>query len=159
MAELNHQYARKGKSTMSRPAKFEDLSDYNQLGPMIATFNHVDLLSLPRKTLIRVLKTIESLDEDVADGLLDKKGSVNSGEDLIYRLRPTEEVREKKLRNAQSEWDRTKERYEDALVDPTTGRTGSSTNGPKQKASPPSSGPTRTSTDYPKGTNHGAIDD
>lgn len=105
---------------MPRPAKFEDLSNYDQLGPMIATFNYVDLLSLPRKTLIRVLKTIESLDKDVADGLLDKTGSINSGEDLIYRLRPTEEVREKKLRNVQSEWDRTKERYENALVDPTS---------------------------------------
>lgn len=103
---------------MSRPTKFEDLSDYNQLGPMIATFNHVDFLSLPRKTLIRVLKTVESLDKDVADGILDKKGSINSGEDLVYRLRPTEEDREKKLRAAQSEWDRTKKRYEDALVDP-----------------------------------------
>lgn len=103
---------------MSRPTKFEDLSDYDQLGPMIATFNHVDLLSLPRKTIIRVLKTIESLDKDVADGLLDKKGSINTGEDLVYRLQPTKEVREKKLRNAQSEWDRTKKRYEDALTDP-----------------------------------------
>lgn len=103
---------------MSRPTKFEDLSDYNQQGPMIAIFNHVDFPSLPRKTLIRVLKTVEALDKDVANGLLDKKGSLNSGEDLVYRLRPTEEVREKKLRNAQSEWDRTKKRYEDALVDP-----------------------------------------
>ena len=85
---------------------------------MIATFNHVDFLSLPRKTLIRVLKTVESLDKDVAGGILDKKGSFNSGEDLVYRFRPTEEVREKKLRNAQSEWDRTKKRYKDALADP-----------------------------------------
>lgn len=105
---------------MSRPIKFEDLNEYDQQGPMIATFNHVDFLSLPRKTLIRVLKTIESLDKDVADGILDKKGSLNSGEDLVYRFRPTEEDREKKLRNAQSEWDRTKKRYEDALVDPTS---------------------------------------
>lgn len=88
---------------MSRPTKFEDLNEFDQQGPMIATFNHVDLLSLPRKTLIRILKTIESLDKDVAGGILDKKGSINSGEDLVYRFRPTEEVREKKLRNAQSE--------------------------------------------------------
>lgn len=103
---------------MSRPTKFEDLNDYNQQGPMVATFNHVNFLSLPRKTLIRVLKTIESLDKDVADGLLDKQGSIETGEDLVYRFRPTEKDREKKLRNAQSEWDRTKKRYEDALTDP-----------------------------------------
>lgn len=39
---------------MSRPAKFEDLNDYNQQGPMVATFSHVNFLSLPWKTLIRV---------------------------------------------------------------------------------------------------------
>lgn len=102
---------------MSRPTKFEDLNDYSQQGPMVATFNYVDFLSLPRKTLIRILKTIESLDKDVADGLMDKEGSFNSREDLVYRFRPTEEDREKKLRAAQSEWDRTKKRYEDALED------------------------------------------
>ena len=103
---------------MSRPTNFEDLSAYNQQGRMIATFNHVDLLSLPRKTLIRILKTVESLDKDVANGRLDKTGSLNSGEDLVYRLRPTEEDRARKLRSAQSEWDRTKNHYEDALEDP-----------------------------------------
>lgn len=103
---------------MSRPTKFEDLSDYDQQGPRIATVNHVEPLSLTRKTLIRVLKTVESLDKDVADGILDKKGSFDSGEDLVYRFRPTEKDRERKLRNAQSEWDRTKKRYEDALTDP-----------------------------------------
>lgn len=76
---------------MSRPTKFEDL--------------------------IRTLKTIESLDKDVADGFLDKRGSIETGEDLVYRFRPTEKEREKKLRAAQSEWDRTKKRYEDALED------------------------------------------
>lgn len=53
---------------MTRPTKFEDLSDYDQQGRMIATFNHVDFLTLSRKTLIRILKTVESLDNDVADG-------------------------------------------------------------------------------------------
>lgn len=105
---------------MARPTKFEDLSNYDQQGRMIATFNHADFLTLPRKTLTRILKTVESLDKDVADGLLDKKGSINSGEDLTYRLRPTEKDRERKLRSAQSEWDRTKKRYEDALDDPTS---------------------------------------
>jgi hypothetical protein len=105
---------------LARPTKFEDLSDYDQQGRMVATFNHVDFLTLPRKTLIRILKTIESMDKDVADGILDKKGSINSGEDLVYRLQPTEEDRERKLRSAQSEWDRTKKRYEDALEDPTS---------------------------------------
>lgn len=105
---------------MPRPIKFEDLSDYDQQGRMVATFNHVDFLTLPRKTLIRILKTIESLDKDVADGVLDKKGCINTEEDLVYRLRPTEEGRARKLRNAQSEWDRTKKRYEDALEDPTS---------------------------------------
>lgn len=104
---------------MSRPAKFEDLNNYDQQGPMIATFNCVNLLSLPRKTLILVLKTIESMDKDVADGLLDKQGSLETGEDLVYRLRPTEKDRERKLRAAQSEWDRAKKRYEDALEDTT----------------------------------------
>lgn len=103
---------------MTRPTKFEDLSDYDQQGRMIATFNHVDFLTLPRKTLIRILKTVESLDKDVADGFLDKKGGVNSGEDIVYRIRPTEADRRRKLRSAQSEWDRTKGRYEDALEDP-----------------------------------------
>ena len=46
---------------MPHPTKFEDLSDYDQQGSMIATFNHVDFLSLPRKTLIRVLKTVDEL--------------------------------------------------------------------------------------------------
>lgn len=49
---------------------------------------------------------VESLDKDVANGLLDKTGSSNSGEDLVYRLRPTEKDRARKLRSAQSEWDR-----------------------------------------------------
>lgn len=102
---------------MTRPTKFEDLDDYDQQGRMVASFSHVDFLTLPRKTLIRILKTVEFLDKDVADGVLDKKGS---GEDLVYRLRPTEEERERKLRSAQSEWDRTKKRYEDALEDPTS---------------------------------------
>lgn len=105
---------------MTRPTKFEDLSDYDQQGRMVATFNHVDFLNLPRKTLIRILKTVESLNKDVAEGILNKKGSINSGEDLVYRLQPTEEERERKLRSAQSEWDRTKMRYEDALEDPTS---------------------------------------
>ena len=70
---------------MSRPTEFEDLDPAGCKGPMIATFNHVDLLSLPQKTLIRVLKAIESLDKDVADNLLDKKGSINSGEDLVWK--------------------------------------------------------------------------
>lgn len=105
---------------MTRPTKFEDLDDYNQQGRMLATFNHLDFLTLPRKTLIRILKTVESLDKAVADGLLDKKGSINSGEDLVYRLRPTEEDRARALRSAQSEWDRTKKHYEDALEDPTS---------------------------------------
>lgn len=105
---------------MSRPTKFEDLNKYDQRGRMVATFSHVDFLSLPWKTLIRVLKTVESLDKDVASGILDKKGSIETGEDLVYRFRPTEEDREKKLRNAQFEWDRTKQRYEDALADLTS---------------------------------------
>lgn len=105
---------------MSRPTKFEDLSNYDQQGRTVATFNHVDFLTLPRKTLIRVLKTVESLDKDVADGRLDKTGSIDTGEDLVYRFRPTEADRERKLRSAQSEWDRTKKRYEDALADPTS---------------------------------------
>lgn len=88
---------------MTRPTKFEDLSNYDQQGRMVATFNLVDFLTLPRKTLVRILKTIESLDKDVAKGLLDKKGSINSGEDLTYRLRPTEKDRERKLHSAQSE--------------------------------------------------------
>lgn len=77
------------KSTRTRPTKFEDLSDYDQQGRIVATFNHVDLLILPRKTLIRILKRVESLDRDVANDLLDKTGSINSGEDLVYRFRPT----------------------------------------------------------------------
>lgn len=105
---------------MTRPTKFEDLSNYDQQGQVIAAFNHINFLILPRKTLIRILKTIESLDKDVADGVLDKTGRTNSGEDLVYRLRPTEEDRARKLRSAQSEWDRTKKRYEDALEDPTS---------------------------------------
>lgn len=103
---------------MTRPTKFEDLSDYDQQGRMIATFNHADFLSLPRKTLIRVLKTLESLDKGVADGLLDKDGSIDGSKDIVYRLRLTEEDHRRKLRSAQSEWDRIKNRYENALEDP-----------------------------------------
>jgi hypothetical protein len=103
---------------MTRPTKFEDLDDYNQQGPMVATFNHAYFLSLPRKPLIRILKTIESMDKEVAEGLLDKQGSIETGEDLVYRLRPTEKDRERKLRNAQHTWDRCKELYEKFLTDP-----------------------------------------
>lgn len=105
---------------MTRPTKFEDLSDYDQRGRVVATFDLMDFLTLPRKTLIRILKTVESLDKDVADGILDKEGSINTGRDLVYRVRPTKEDRERKLRSAQSEWDRTKKRYEDAEEDPTS---------------------------------------
>lgn len=103
---------------MTRPTKFEDLSDYDQQGRMVATFNHADFLSLPQKTLIRVLKTVESLDKDVADGVLDKTGGIDSGEDLVYRFQPTEKDRERKLRSAQYSWNRSKELYEKALTDP-----------------------------------------
>ena len=96
---------------MSRPTKFEDLSIYTQQGPKVASFDHAYFLSLPRKTLIRTLKTIESMDKDAADGLLDREG-------FVYRLRPTEKDRERKLRAAQSEWDRTKKYYEDPASAP-----------------------------------------
>lgn len=103
---------------MSRPTKFEDLSTYDQQGLKVASFAPSLFLSLPRKTLIRVLKALESLDVSVADGLLDKEGSIDDGEDVVYRLRPTEEDRARKLRGAQLDWDRTKEWYEEAQVDP-----------------------------------------
>ena len=103
---------------MSRPANFEDLSAYDQQGPKVASFDPSLFLSLPRKALIRILKTLESLNKSVADGLLDKEGSIDDGDEIIYRLRPTEKDRERKLRSAQFDWDRTKERYEDAKVDP-----------------------------------------
>lgn len=103
---------------MSRPTEFEDLSDYDQQGPKVASFDLSLFLSLPRKTLIRVLKTIESLDKDVADGLLGKDGSIDDGDEIIYRLLPTEKDRERKLRSAQYSWDRSKELYEKALTEP-----------------------------------------
>ena len=105
---------------MSRPTKFEDLSTRDQQGPKIATFEPAYFLSFPRKALIRTLKTLEALDKSVADGLLDKEGSIDNGETIIYYFRPTAEDRERKLRYAQSEWDRTKKHYEDALTDPTS---------------------------------------
>lgn len=105
---------------MSRPTKFEDLSTYDQQGLKVASFDPSLFLSFPRKTLIRVLKTLESLDKDVADGLLDKEGSIDDGDNIIYRLRPTEKDRERKLRNAQLNWDHTKDRYENAKADPTS---------------------------------------
>ena len=80
---------------MTRPTKFEDLGDYNQQGPKVA-----------------------SLDKGVADGLLDKEGSIDDGDEIIYLFRPTEKDRERKLRSAQYSWDRSKELYEKALIDP-----------------------------------------
>lgn len=103
---------------MTRPTSFKDLSDSDQQGPRIASFEPSLFLTLPRKTLIRVLKTIESLDKDVADGLLDKEGTVEDGDEIIYRFRPTEKDRERKLRSAQYSWDQSKELYERALTDP-----------------------------------------
>ena len=103
---------------MTRPTKFEDLSDYNQQGPKVVSFEPTLFLTLPRKALIRVLKTIESLDQSVGDGLLDKEGSIDDGTEIIYRFRPTEKDRERKLRSAQYSWDRSKELYEKALTDP-----------------------------------------
>lgn len=63
-------------------------------------------------------KEFEVLDKNLAL-LGDEVGfCLSTEEDLVYRLRPTEEDRARKLRSAQSEWDRTKSRYEDALEDP-----------------------------------------
>ena len=103
---------------MTRPTKFEDLSEYNQQGPKVASFYPSLFLTFPRKILIRVLKTIESLDKGVADGLLDKEGGIDDNDEIIYRFRPTEKDRERKLRSAQYSWDRSKELYEKALTDP-----------------------------------------
>ena len=103
---------------MSRPTKFEDLHTYDQQGQRIATFDSSLFLSLPRKALVRVLKTLESLEASVASGLLDKEGDIEGGDEITYRLLPTEKDREKKLRNAQYSWDRSKELYEKALTDP-----------------------------------------
>lgn len=102
---------------MPRPTKFEDLTAAVQKGPNVATFGPSCFLSLPRKALIRVLKTLESLDACAADGLLDKEGSTDTGETIAYYLRPTDADRKRKLSSAQGEWDRTKKRYEDALED------------------------------------------
>lgn len=103
---------------MSRPTKIEDLSLYDQQGQRIATFDSALFLSLPRKALVRVLKTLESLDTSVANGLLDKDGDVEGGDEITYYLRPTQKDLEKKLRDAQRSWDRNKELYEEALTDP-----------------------------------------
>lgn len=103
---------------MSRPTKIEDLSLYDQQGQKIATFDSAFFLSLPRKALVRVLKTLESLDTSVANGLLDKEGGVKGGDEITYYLRPTQKDLEKKLRDAQCSWDRNKELYEEALTDP-----------------------------------------
>lgn len=103
---------------MSRPTKFEDLDPYDQQGRTVATFDPAHSLGLPRKTLVHLLKTIESMDKNVADGVLDKEGDDKDGQEITYRLRPTEKDRERKLRQAQFTWDRSRERYEEALVDP-----------------------------------------
>lgn len=103
---------------MSRPTEFEDLDPYDQQGRTVATFDPAYFLNLPRKTLVRLLKTIESLDKNVADSLLDKEGDDKDGQEITYRLRPTEKDRERKLKQAQFAWDRSRERYEEALVDP-----------------------------------------
>lgn len=103
---------------MSRPTKFDDLSSYDQQGPTIAILDPALFLTLPRKTLVRLLKAIESLDKGVADGILDKEGDAGDGQEITYRLRPTKEDRTKKLEKAQREWDLCKDRYEKALVDP-----------------------------------------
>ena len=103
---------------MPRPTKFEDLSARDQMGPKVATFEPAYFLTLPRKALTRTLKTIEALDKNVADGLLDKEGGIDSGETIAYYCRPTAEDRERKLYYAQAKWDHTKKYYEDALMDP-----------------------------------------
>lgn len=103
---------------MSRPTKFEDLSTYDQQGQKIAAFDSALFLSLPRKALVRVLKTLESLDASVASGLLNREGDIEGSDEITYYLLPTEKDREKKLHNAQYSWDRSKELYERALTDP-----------------------------------------
>lgn len=103
---------------MSRPTRIEDLSLYDQQGQKIATFDPAVFLSLPRKALVRILKTLESLDTSVANGLLDKEGNIEGGDEITYYLRPTQKDLEKKLRDAQRSWDRNKELYEEALTDP-----------------------------------------
>lgn len=103
---------------MPRPTKFEDLSTYDQQGQRIATLDSALFLSLPRKALLRILKTLESLDAGVANGLLNKEGDIEGADEITYYLQPTEKDRERKLRNAQYSWDRAKELYEKALIDP-----------------------------------------
>lgn len=103
---------------MSRPTRFEDLSEYDRQGPEIARIDYAYLMSLPRRTIVRLLKVTEALDQGVASGLLDKEGDQEQNDTVTYRLRPTAKDRERKLRAAQGQWDGLKERYEQALEDP-----------------------------------------
>lgn len=103
---------------MSRPMRFEDLPKYEQEGHELARIDYAYLMSLPRRTIVRLLKVTEALDQGVASGLLDKEGDQEQNDTVTYRLRPTAKDRERKLRAAQDRWDATKQHYEKALEDP-----------------------------------------
>lgn len=103
---------------MSRPTAFEDLSPYDQRGQEVASFDYTTLFSLSRKTVIRVLKVSEAMDQEVEDGNLVKEGDAKKNDTVSYRLRLADEEREQKLLTEQRRWDALKERYEDALTDP-----------------------------------------
>ena len=103
---------------MSRPNKFEDLDPRLQKGLEVATINHDNIMSLPRKELICFLQMLETLDQSIADGVLDTEDFFGNDQIVTYRIRPTEEQRAKKLHDAQFSWDRNKRHYETALTDP-----------------------------------------
>lgn len=103
---------------MSRPTKFEDLDPLRQKGPEIATIHHDNIMSLPRKELICILQMLETLDQSVADGVLDTESFFGDDQIVSYRIRLTEEDRAEKLRDAQFGWERNKKHYETALTDP-----------------------------------------
>lgn len=103
---------------MSRPTAFEDLSPYDQRGPEVASIDYTTLFSLSRKTIVRVLKASEALDQEVEDGNLVKEGDAKKNDTVSYRLCVAEEEREQKLLTEQRRWDAFKARYEEALTDP-----------------------------------------
>lgn len=103
---------------MSRPTAFEDLSPYDQRGQEVASIDYTTLFSLSRKTIVRVLKASEALDQEVEDGNLVKEGDAKKNDTVSYRLRLTEKEREQKLLTEQRRRDAFKARYEGALTDP-----------------------------------------
>ena len=63
---------------MPTPQQIRGSRPPRQKGLEVATINHDNIMSLPRKELICFLQMLETLDQSIADGVLDTREELSS---------------------------------------------------------------------------------